>query len=321
LFDVPFLLTCVMVSAQASPTQLLCPACRQATAQRFLYSKNGCDILQCAECGLGRAQASVFDPGAYYTGDYFSGGHADGYADYRGAEPVLRREFANTVDFIRKYRASGRLLDVGCAYGFFLQEARPYFDVAGIEIAEEAATFCRKQSLRVLTGMADEYNLAQLGMMDVITLLDVLEHLPSPHETLALCTRYLSPGGVILITTGDFASHSARVAGARWRLMTPPQHLWYFTLESVERMSRARTSGGMVRSSLEDSTDLPCRLPDQAYAGHAHRRHLDHERRGASSQLIRCNAHCVAQERVTIFLSIWKPATRYVGMTERQAAR
>jgi len=54
---------------------------------------------------------------------------------------VLRREFANTVDFIRKYRASGRLLDVGCAYGFFLQEARPYFDVAGIEIAEEAATF------------------------------------------------------------------------------------------------------------------------------------------------------------------------------------
>lgn len=106
-------------------------------------------------------------------------------------------------------------------------------------IAEEAATFCRKQSLRVLTGMADEYNLAQLGMMDVITLLDVLEHLPSPHETLALCTRYLSPGGVILITTGDFASHSARVAGARWRLMTPPQHLWYFTLESVERMSHA----------------------------------------------------------------------------------
>jgi 2-polyprenyl-3-methyl-5-hydroxy-6-metoxy-1,4-benzoquinol methylase len=75
--------------------------------------------------------------------------------------------------------------------------------------------------------------------MDVITLLDVLEHLPSPHETLALCTRYLSPGGIILITTGDFASPSARAAGARWRLMTPPQHLWYFTLKSVERMAHA----------------------------------------------------------------------------------
>jgi len=219
--------------------QLLCPACRQATAQHFLYSKNGCDILQCAECGLGRAQARDFDPGAYYTGDYFSGGHADGYADYRGAEPVLRREFSNTVNFIQKCRVSGRLLDVGCAYGFFLQEARHYFDVVGIEISEEAATFCQKQGLRVLRGMADENNFAQLGMMDVITLLDVLEHLPSPHETLALCTRYLSPGGIILITTGDFASPSARAAGARWRLMTPPQHLWYFTLESVERMAHA----------------------------------------------------------------------------------
>lgn len=217
--------------------QLLCPACSEATAQRFLYSKNGCDILQCAECGLGRAQATGFDPDAYYTGDYFSGGHADGYADYRGAEPVLRREFANTVDFIRKHRASGRLLDVGCAYGFFLQEARRFFDVAGIEIAEDAAAYCRQRGLRVFTGVADEGNLAQLGMMDVIVLLDVVEHLPSPHETLALCARYLTPGGLLMITTGDFASPYARLSSARWRLMTPPQHLWYFTRESIRRIS------------------------------------------------------------------------------------
>lgn len=217
--------------------QLLCPACSQATAQYLLYSKNGCDILRCDECGLGRARASSFDPGAYYTGDYFSGGHADGYADYRGAEPVLRREFANTVDFIRKYRGSGQLLDVGCAYGFFLQEARRYFDVAGIEIAEDAAAYCRQGSLRVFTGVADEANLEQVGMMDVIVLLDVIEHLPSPQETLALCARYLTPGGFIVITTGDFASLFARLSGPRWRLMTPPQHLWYFTRESIRRIS------------------------------------------------------------------------------------
>jgi 2-polyprenyl-3-methyl-5-hydroxy-6-metoxy-1,4-benzoquinol methylase len=236
---VPFLLTCVMVSAQASPMKLLCPACSHATAQRFLYSKNGCDILQCAECGLGRAQAGEFDPGTYYTADYFSGRHADGYADYRGAEPVLRREFANTVDFIRKHRPGGRLLDVGCAYGFFLQEAGRFFEVAGIEIAEDAAAYCREQGLRVSTGIADEANLAQLGMMDVIVLLDVVEHLPTPRETLSLCARYLAPGGVIVITTGDFASHYARLFGPRWRLMTPPQHLWYFTGESIRRISHS----------------------------------------------------------------------------------
>jgi SAM-dependent methyltransferase len=217
---------------------LPCPACGEATDHRLLYSKNGCDILRCSACGLGRAQASGFDPGAYYTGDYFSGGHPDGYADYRGAEPVLRREFAHTVDFIRRHREGGRLLDLGCAYGFLLQEAKRFYDVCGIEMAEDAASYCRQQGLRVLTGVADEGTLAQFGMMDVIILLDVIEHLPSPQETLALCASHLEVGGIIVITTGDFASLYAKLAGAHWRLMTPPQHLWYFTRASVERMSR-----------------------------------------------------------------------------------
>jgi hypothetical protein len=68
-------------------------------------------------------------------------------------------------------------------------------------------------------------------------LLDVIEHLPDPHGTLELCARHLNPGGIIVVTTGDFASLYARLAGARWRLMTPPQHLWYFTRASIERMA------------------------------------------------------------------------------------
>jgi SAM-dependent methyltransferase len=218
--------------------QLSCPACAKPTEHRLLYSKNGCDILRCEQCGLGRAQASGFDPGSYYTDDYFSGGHADGYADYRGAESVLRREFAGTVDFIRRHHEGGRLLDVGCAYGFFLQEAKRAYDVSGIEIAADAAAYCRKQGLRVVTGVADEPTLAQLGMMDVIVLLDVIEHLPSPQETLALCARHLAPGGILVITTGDFASPYAKLSGTHWRLMTPPQHLWYFTRASIERMGQ-----------------------------------------------------------------------------------
>lgn len=226
-------------SGRAAARQLLCPACVRTTAHRLLYSKNGCDILQCIECGLGRADATTaaFDPSSYYTGDYFSGGHADGYADYLSTEPVLRRHFAHTVDFILKRRNGGRLLDVGCAYGFFLQEAKRHFEVAGIELAEDAAAHARRQGLQVLSGVADEGNLATLGPMDVIVLLDVIEHLPNPAETLGLCVRYLKPGGIMLITTGDFASLYARLAGKHWRLMTPPQHLWYFTPESIGRMA------------------------------------------------------------------------------------
>lgn len=198
---------------------------------------NGCAIWQCSSCGLGRAETKDFDPSSYYTADYFSGGHSDGYSDYRGAEPVLRQEFARSVRFLRHYRDGGRLLDLGCAYGFFLKEAQRHFEVSGIELAEQAAAECRSAGLHVLSGLADEANMAQIGEVDVITMFDVIEHLPQPTETLALCYRYLKPGGVIVITTGDFASLAARWTGTKWRLMTPPQHLWFFTVQSLQQMA------------------------------------------------------------------------------------
>jgi len=231
----------------ASDVLFPCPACGTRTPHRFLYAKNRCEIFQCATCGLGRAHAPAFDPAAYYTQGYFSGGRADGYADYRGTEPVLRREFARTVDFIRRYRRAGRLLEVGCAYGFFLHEAKRYFTVSGIELADDAAAHCRREGLPVETGTADAAERTG-GPFDVIVLLDVIEHLPDPHATIVTLARALAPGGVIVLTTGDFASLAARALRSAWRLMTPPQHLWFFTASSMERLA---AGAGLEVASLD----------------------------------------------------------------------
>jgi SAM-dependent methyltransferase len=188
---------------------------------------------------MGRTLANDFQPEQYYTEGYFSGERADGYADYRGSEHILRREFSHTIEYIRKFRDGGRLLDIGCAYGFFLQEAQQFYDVSGIEIAADAAEFCRQRGLNAITGIADEYTLAPLGTMDVIVMLDVIEHLPDPRQTLTLCYQHLAPGGIIVVTTGDFASLCARLMGRHWRLMTPPQHLWFFTPKSIERLAQS----------------------------------------------------------------------------------
>jgi SAM-dependent methyltransferase len=215
----------------------LCPACDQVTEQQFLYSLNSCNILRCGACGLGHAETQGFNPEAYYTAEYFSGCKSDGYADYLAAEPVLRKEFARTVAFIRQWCRDGRLLEIGCAYGFFLKEAKKYFNVSGIELAADAATYCQRSGLSVLQGVADETTLRRDEKMDVIVMLDLIEHLPDPRGTLALLGRHLRSGGVIVITTGDFGSVAARLCGKHWRLMTPPQHLWFFGRESVIRLA------------------------------------------------------------------------------------
>src|SRR6266436_3502206 len=113
---------------------------------------------------------------------------------------------------------------------------------------QSASSMCQGSSLNVFTGQADETLLGRLGTTDVIVLLDVIEHLPSPRDTIALLVNHLDPGGIIVITTGDFGSLYSRVAGAHWRLMTPPQHLWFFSQASMQAMA---TSLGLEVEHLD----------------------------------------------------------------------
>lgn len=213
-----------------------CASC--GTATRTVFSANSVPITRCPRCGLGQAMvADSFDPSSIYDESYFQGGQHDGYGDYRGSEATLRREFKELVEAVRRSGVDrGKLLEIGCAYGFFLDEASRHFDAAGVEIAADAVGACRARGLTVHQGPLSPEELRALGVFDAGVLLDVVEHLQDPKTTLAAVGDTIRPGGLLVLTTGDFSSALSRLTASRWRLMTPPQHLFFFTPKSIREM-------------------------------------------------------------------------------------
>lgn len=214
-----------------------CAICGALNSLDHALRKNGYEILRCRCCGVGRAVVRDFAAEALYTTDYFTGKVEQAYVDYSGSEKILRAEFRRQLDFLRAVVPSGKLLEIGCAYGFFLQEAREFFDVCGVEVSADAVRSCNLAGLsNVWRAPLTEEIADRIGELDVIVLLDVIEHIDDVAGTLALAIRHLRPGGVVLLTTGDWNSIVARMTGASWRLMVPPHHLWYFTRTGLCRL-------------------------------------------------------------------------------------
>jgi SAM-dependent methyltransferase len=216
----------------------LCPGCNSASAQDLLFHKDGIPIYKCKTCGLGMAQTRGFNPENYYDASYFNGGRSDGYSDYVGAEQVLRDQFRRDINLLKSLGSkSGNLLELGCAYGYFLEVARDSYGVSGLEICRDAVTHCQMRGLKdVRQGAICSQALRNFPEVDVVVMLDVIEHLPDPMETLVSAASKLRQNGLMLITTGDFSSLCAKLTKQHWRLMTPPQHLWFFTPHSLRKM-------------------------------------------------------------------------------------
>jgi SAM-dependent methyltransferase len=220
--------------------QTHCNLCGHAVGRQLLYQASGYPILRCPECGLVFVDQSVLSgnlASEIYTERYFEGGMNDGYVEYRASEEILRSQAKRTIRRLMRYQPGGRLLDVGCAYGFFLEEAREQFEVEGIEISEYAATEARKRGLNVRCGDLIEAPLAP-SSYDVISFFDCIEHLVDPHTYLCKAHQLLKANGIIAITTGDISSVYARLSGKRWRLMTPPQHLFFFSQKTMAAILR-----------------------------------------------------------------------------------
>lgn len=219
------------------PPVLRCRAC--GGDGRAAFVKRGFVIASCDACGSHFVPDPVPDP-ARYDESYFAGTGACGYGGYLQDRELILANFARRARWLARIGAGKRVLDVGAAYGFFVAAARAEgFDAIGLEpVAACAAFAARELGVEIRTGRI-EYAPLEPASFDVITLFDVIEHLASPADALRRIRTLLAPGGMVVVETGDLGGLLARTVGSRWYYYDPPQHLTYFSLDSLTHVLRA----------------------------------------------------------------------------------
>jgi 2-polyprenyl-3-methyl-5-hydroxy-6-metoxy-1,4-benzoquinol methylase len=207
-----------------------CPCCE---ALRWEARWPGFAI--CGSCGLMVAEGdfALDDLKREYGAEYF---HGREYVDYVADEPVQRKLLGAHLRRMARYVPPGaRVLEVGCAYGYFLDLLRrEYPGAVGVDVSADAVAAARSRGLDAREG--DLLQVDIQGTFDAVCLWDTIEHLSAPEAVVRRGVDLLAPGGHVFLTTGDFGSQLARAQGLRWRQIHPPTHLFYFTRRALTRL-------------------------------------------------------------------------------------
>jgi len=210
-----------------------CIICNK-TANDILYA----GILQCHNCGYVFADIHITndDLNAYYNNNYFSGKE---YSNYEASRNIIQKNFKNRLKVLNRFISPsnhGNLLDIGCAYGFFLDCARSFFSsIKGIDITEEGTKFARERlNLDIITGDFIKHDFID-QKFDVVCMWDTIEHLKNPQLFLDKISTLVDSGGWLALTTGDIESLNARIRKDKWRHLKPPEHLHYFSKGTISK--------------------------------------------------------------------------------------
>lgn len=193
-------------------------------------------VDKCAGCGLG-----VLDPRPdptelrqLYRESYFVS-HYEGVLapDSDGMRRRLSQE-RHRVDFFRRHKGEGTVLDIGCGRGYFLQACRLRgYDVVGFDVSDDAAASVRDTlGIPVKNGEIREELFAP-GSIDVVTMWHALEHTPDPRVPLDLAWRWLAPGGIVVVDVPNHESTDARRIGRAWDGWSLPYHFYHFSPASL----------------------------------------------------------------------------------------
>jgi SAM-dependent methyltransferase len=165
------------------------------------------------------------------------------YANYPVRDtvpPVTIKRYDELLDRFEPYRVHGRMIDVGCGAGLFLERAALRgWETHGTEYGAKPVEACRRRGIRIIEGALDPANYPP-GHFDVVCSFEVLEHLADPGPELDRMLAILRPGGLLYITTPNFNGLSRWVSGPRWNVVNYPEHLSYFTPHTLRRLAQSR---------------------------------------------------------------------------------
>jgi len=219
----------------------LCDVCLEGRLTRAWAEIKGTDgsqyhLVKCDSCGLVVAYPP---PSPETLSDFYSRGYAGrvkkGISDV--ADPQANRaaieDGYKKLRYVEKYagKIKGRLLDVGSGHGFFLYASQKAgLDVTGIDIDEGAIQYGEAVlGVRIVAHSIESLDTFGNRDFDAVTFWQVLEHLPKPGSCVRAAASLLAEGGGVLAgSVPNIGGLVARLRGAKWGHMIPPEHIAFF---------------------------------------------------------------------------------------------
>lgn len=193
----------------------------------FLFQAGKYSIVMCSDCGQVRTETprGVVRKQVYRAADTMV---------YVEKEQMFRTLFADVVAFIRRFKTSGTLIDIGAGVGFLVDEAKKAgFEAVGFEPSIEMVRAAKKEFGIEL--IPKRFNKAKSGV-DIVVINHVLEHLPNPRGMIQDIRSVLAQGGLLVVGVPNFGSFLTGWKKARWQSLIPDQHRWHFTVQTLDRL-------------------------------------------------------------------------------------
>lgn len=178
----------------------------------------------------------------------------EGYGAYAEQRQARTRSFRRYAKEINKKHPRGRVLDVGCALGFFLEAALEQgLDVHGIDASEAAISSIQpKFGSRVRSGTLDSLLPSAQASFDVVFASDLIEHVPTPLSFIEHVRGLLKPEGEFWGITPNAESLLARVSGRRWVSFKPPEHVILYTPRHLRRLLSPHFTNIRIAPALQE---------------------------------------------------------------------